>query len=121
MGIAVQGLTCQIFQGVAPTITAAFADTYGRRPMFLVCFAIYFVANVGLALQNDFTTLLVLRCLQSTGSSGTFALAQAVTADITTRAERGRYLIYATLGSTLGPFIGPVRFHESHDISGHSP
>nr|A0A3G1DIJ8.1 RecName: Full=MFS-type transporter M6; AltName: Full=Squalestatin S1 biosynthesis cluster protein M6 [Phoma sp. MF5453]AMY15063.1 MFS transporter [Phoma sp. MF5453] len=98
----------QIFQGVAPTITAAFADTYGRRPMFLVCFAIYFVANVGLALQNNFTTLLVLRCLQSTGSSGTFALAQAVTADITTRAERGRYLIYATLGSTLGPFLGPV-------------
>lgn len=59
-------------------------------------------------MQKDYVTLLILRCLQSAGSSGTFALAQAVTADVATRAERGRYLAYATIGSTLGPVLGPV-------------
>jgi MFS family permease len=98
----------QIFQGLSPTVTATLADAYGRRPAFLACFAIYFCANVGLALQNDYHALLVLRCLQSAGSSGTFALAQAVTADIATRAERGKYLAYATFGSALGPVVGPV-------------
>lgn len=87
---------------------AAFADTYGRRPAYLLCFTMYFGANLGLALQSDYTALIILRCLQSAGSSGTFALAQAVTADIATRAERGKYLAYAMFGSTLGPVLGPV-------------
>lgn len=51
---------------------------------------------------------MVLRCVQSAGSSGTIALASATVADMTTRAERGKYIAYASLGVTLGPTIGPV-------------
>jgi MFS family permease len=69
-------------------------------------------------LQNDYTALLVLRCLQSAGSSGTFALAQAVTADVATRAERGKYIAYATIGSTLGPVLGPVSSSQGLYFSG---
>ncbi|EME41515.1 hypothetical protein DOTSEDRAFT_73810 [Dothistroma septosporum NZE10] len=98
----------QILQGLSPTVTAAFADSYGRRPALLVCLTIWSIANLGLALQTDFTALLLLRCLQSAGSSGTFALAQAVTADLATRAERGKYMAYAMAISAMGPVVGPI-------------
>lgn len=74
----------------------------------LVCFAVYIVANIGLALQNSYPALFVLRCIQSTGSSATIAMCSAVVADVTTAAERGKYMGAAYSGSLLGPAIGPV-------------
>lgn len=74
----------------------------------MLCFIIYFGANLGLALQNNYAALLVLRCVQSSGSSGTQALGSGIIADIATRADRGKYTAYATIGSTVGPALGPV-------------
>jgi len=51
---------------------------------------------------------MVLRCLQSSGSSGTAILGMAAVADIITRAERGKYMAYASMGVTLGPAFGPL-------------
>ena len=51
---------------------------------------------------------MVLRCLQSTGSSVTVALGAGTVADMVTRAERGKYISYASLGVTLGPALGPI-------------
>lgn len=56
--------------GIAPSIVGDVADHSGRRPIYLVTFAIYFVANVGLAVQRKYTALLLLRMVQSIGSSG---------------------------------------------------
>jgi MFS family permease len=67
-----------IFQGLAPTIFGDFADMAGRRPAYIVAFIIYLGANIGLALQNSYVSLFLLRCLQSTGSSGAFALGYGV-------------------------------------------
>ncbi len=66
------------------------------------------VANLGLALQNSYAALMVLRCLQSAGSAATIALSSATVADLVTRAERGRFIGYAAMGVTLGPALGPV-------------
>lgn len=51
---------------------------------------------------------MVLRCLQAAGSSATIALAAGSVADIVTRAERGKFIAYASIGVTLGPALGPV-------------
>lgn len=98
----------QIFQGLAPSFLGSFSDGYGRRPAYIIAFVIYLGANIGLALQNSYSALMVLRCLQSAGSSGTIALGSAVVADLTTRAERGKYIGYAGMGIALGPALGPV-------------
>ncbi|MCJ1314798.1 hypothetical protein MMC15_000110 [Xylographa vitiligo] len=97
-----------IFQGLAPTVFGDLADTAGRRPTYALCFALYLAANVGLALQSDYAALLVLRCLQSSGSSGTVALANGVVADVAAPAERGTYMGYAMAGPMVGPAVGPV-------------
>jgi predicted MFS family arabinose efflux permease len=66
------------------------------------------MGNIALALQHSFPALLVLRAIQSCGSSGTVALASAVAADIITSAERGRYMGLTSLGSILAPLLGPI-------------
>ena len=83
------------------------ADTAGRRPAFIIGFVIYIGACIGCALSRSFATLLVLRCLQSAGSSGVVALASGVVADISTTAERGVYMGWVTSGMMIGPVSIP--------------
>ena len=87
---------------------AGFSDGAGRRPAYMICFTIYLAANLGLGLQNSYPALLVLRCLQSAGSSGTVALANGLVGDMITSSERGKYIAFASLGSMLGPSLSPV-------------
>lgn len=96
-----------IFQALAPTMYGEFGDMAGRRPAYILGFSIYIAANVGLALQNNYAALLVLRCLQSAGSSGTIALGFASVADIASTAERGRYMGAVGAGINIGPTFGP--------------
>ena len=95
-------------QGIAPSFIGGFSDSAGRRPAYIICFVIYIVADIGLALQTNYPALLVLRMVQSSGSSGTVALSSAVVADIVTSAERGIYIGWTSLGNVLGPSIGPI-------------
>lgn len=97
-----------IFQGLAPAFVGDLADMAGRRPAYIIGFVIYIAACIGIALQNSYAALFVLRCLQSTGSSGTIALGNGVVADIATSSERGTWMGWATAGPMVGPAIGPV-------------
>lgn len=51
---------------------------------------------------------MVLRCLQSAGSSGAIALANGVVSDIVTPSERGSFIAFASIGSILGPLVSPI-------------
>jgi multidrug resistance protein len=93
---------------VAPTIIGGFSDRYGRRPAYLFSFIIVIAANTGLALQRKYVVLIILRCIQSIGSSGTVALSSAVVSDVATRQQRGSYIGLSALGSSMGPALGPV-------------
>src|ERR1700761_6623154 len=87
---------------------AGFSDKAGRRPAYFLCFVIYIIANLALALQNNYVALLILRMLQAAGSSGTIALAQGLVGDCIVSADRGQYIAYASLGSLLGPTLSPI-------------
>lgn len=100
--------TYMIFQGLAPTFMGDLADTAGRRPAFIIGFIIYIGACIGCAESKSFAALLVLRCLQSSGSSGVVALASGIVADISTTAERGKYMGLVTSGLMIGPAVGPI-------------
>ncbi|KAK3171030.1 hypothetical protein OEA41_003114 [Lepraria neglecta] len=97
-----------IFQGLAPTEFGDLAGMTGRRPTYILGFIIYIGANVGLALQNNYAALLVLRCLQSTGSSGTVAMGNGVVADIASSGERGKFMGIAQFGPMAAPAIAPA-------------
>ncbi|KAE8384367.1 citrate synthase [Aspergillus alliaceus] len=100
--------TYMICQAIAPTLTGSFADQAGRRPAYILCFLIYIASNIALALQHSYPALLILRAIQSSGSSGTVVLASAVAADVITSAERGTYMSITSLANILAPSLGPV-------------
>ncbi|KAJ5152654.1 Major facilitator superfamily domain general substrate transporter [Penicillium canariense] len=97
-----------IFQGIAPMFIGSFADQAGRRPAYIICFIIYIASNIGLALQDNYAALIVLRCLQSSGISSTVALSAATVADISTKEERGSSMGFVMAGNFMGPAIGPI-------------
>ncbi|KAK0621721.1 major facilitator superfamily domain-containing protein [Bombardia bombarda] len=100
--------TYMILQGISPAVFGDLGDMAGRRPAFIISIIIYMGANLGLALQNNYAALLVLRMLQSAGSSGTLAMTFAVVADVAVSAERGKYMGIMGTGINIGPALSPV-------------
>lgn len=100
--------TYMIFQGIAPSFTSAISDDYGRRPAYILGFLVFMIANLGLALNNSYAGLLVLRCVQSAGSSGLVTLMYGTVNDIVTSAERGKYIGITSLAGILAPTIAPI-------------
>ncbi|KAL2041705.1 hypothetical protein N7G274_005489 [Stereocaulon virgatum] len=97
-----------VLQGIAPAFFGDLADGIGRRPVYLVTFAIYVAASLGLALQNNYAALLTLRMLQSLGCSATVAIGYGVIADVVPPAQRGSMLGPAMVATNLGPSLGPL-------------
>jgi MFS family permease len=61
-----------IVAGLAPAIVGDMADITGRRNVYLLTLFIYVVANIGLAVQNSWIALFLLRMMQSAGGAGMF-------------------------------------------------
>ena len=59
-----------VVQGIVPSFFGDMAETLGRWPVYLLSFSIYMLASVGLALQDSYQALILLRMVQSAGSSG---------------------------------------------------
>ncbi|KAK9381437.1 major facilitator superfamily domain-containing protein [Kockiozyma suomiensis] len=113
LGVSVEKInltvtTYMIFQGLAPSVWGSFADVLGRRPLYLLTLSIYAVANLALSLQNTYAGLLVLRMVQSAGSSATIAIGAGTIGDITTPSERGFYMGVFSGGVMVAPAIAPV-------------
>jgi len=101
-----------VIAGVAPAFMGDLADQGGRRPAYILMFVLVVASNVGLALQNSYPALFVLRMVQSAGASGewhwglqraframrltaetgSYGAAYGIVADITTVEERGGYV-----------------------------
>jgi len=99
-----------VFQGITPMFWGTIADKVGRRPIFIACLLTLCLSCMGLALTptNAYWLLLLLRCLQASGSASTVALGAGVIGDIADRAERGGFFGLYSMGPMVGPCIGPV-------------
>lgn len=68
-GVSMQAINLTItvhivFQASSPLLFATASDTFGRRPIYLVTYAIYTLASLGLALnKHSYAALLALRAL----------------------------------------------------------
>ncbi|XXH02169.1 hypothetical protein Hte_008537 [Hypoxylon texense] len=97
-----------IFQGIAPSLWGPVSDVKGRRVAYCCTFLVFLGACVGLAETRNYATLIVLRCLQSTGSASTIAIGSGVIGDITTRADRGGFMGIFQAGLLVPVAVGPV-------------
>lgn len=97
-----------VFQGLAPSLWSPISDVKGRRVAYICCFIVFIGACVGLGCTQNYATLVVLRCLQSTGSASTIAIGSGVIGDITSRLERGGYMGVFQAGLLAPVAIGPI-------------
>lgn len=97
-----------IFQGIAPSLWGPVSDVKGRRIAYVCTFLVFIGACIGLAETKNYVTLIILRCLQSTGSASTIAIGSGVIGDITTRAERGGFMGIFQAGLLAPVAVGPV-------------
>lgn len=97
-----------IFQGLAPSLWGPVSDVKGRRIAYCFTFFVFLGACIGLSQTKNYATLIVLRCLQSTGSASTIAIGSGVVGDITTRAERGGYMGIFQAGLLVPVAVGPI-------------
>lgn len=97
-----------IFQGIGPSLWGPISDVKGRRVAYCCTFVVFLGACIGLAETKNYATLIVLRCLQSTGSASTIAIGSGVIGDITTRAERGGFMGIFQAGLLVPVAVGPV-------------
>lgn len=99
-----------IFQGLAPAIFSTLSDQWGRRVIILICLAIYVLANIGLALNQNYSGLIGLRCLQAFGVALTVTVGSGIASDITLKADRALFIGLCTglslLGQAFGALIG---------------
>ncbi|KIX05967.1 uncharacterized protein Z518_03941 [Rhinocladiella mackenziei CBS 650.93] len=97
-----------IFQGIAPSLWGPISDVKGRRIAYCCTFLVFLGACIGLAEAKNYATLIVLRCLQSTGSASTIAIGSGVIGDITTRSDRGGFMGVFQAGLLVPVAVGPV-------------
>lgn len=97
-----------IFQGIAPSLWGPVSDARGRRVAYACTFLVFVGACIGLAETKNHATLIVLRCLQSTGSASTIAIGSGVIGDITTREERGGFMGIFQAGLLVPVAVGPI-------------
>jgi MFS family permease len=97
-----------VFQGIAPSLWGPISDVKGRRVAYCCTFVVFLGACIGLAETRNYTTLIILRCLQSTGSASTIAIGSGVISDITTRADRGGFMGVFQAGLLVPVALGPV-------------
>jgi MFS family permease len=66
--------TCFYLKAISPSFWGALSDVWGRRPVYLSTMLVYVGACIGLAMNDKYWVLLVLRMIQAFGSSSVVAI-----------------------------------------------
>jgi EmrB/QacA subfamily drug resistance transporter len=87
-------------------------DLYGRKKLFQAAIVIFLVGSALAGLSQSMAELIACRALQGVGAGGLMVGAQAITGDVISPRQRGRYIGYfgAVFGltSVAGPLLGGV-------------
>ena len=94
--------------GLGPLYLAPLSEIYGRRKIYLSCFTLFAIFNVGCALSPDIVSLSILRFCSGTAGSAASTLGAASVGDMFLPADRA--LAQAIYGSfpLLGPVLGGI-------------
>ncbi|KAF2791827.1 MFS general substrate transporter [Melanomma pulvis-pyrius CBS 109.77] len=101
-----------VMLGIGPLILAPLSETFGRRKLYLVCFACFSALQIPTALAPNVAFLIAVRSISGFFGSVGIANGGGTISDMFVPNERagvfGWYLLGPLLGPTLGPLFGGI-------------
>jgi multidrug resistance protein len=97
-----------VCQGIGPLILAPLCETFGRRPLYLICFGIFALLQIPSALAPNIATLIAMRTLSGLFGSVGVANGGGSLSDMFVPSQRAGVYGWYLLGPLLGPCIGPL-------------
>lgn len=98
------------FLGIAggQLVAGPFSDRFGRRPVLLIGFLLFFVATLVCALAPDLQTLITARAVQGAAAAASPAAGRAMVRDLWKGNEAARIMSYVTMAIILAPLVAPT-------------
>jgi len=86
----------------------ALSDSFGRKPVIVVCLAIFTIASVGAALAGSVGALIGWRMLQGVSTGAGIVVGRAMIRDLYQEEDAQRLMSMVTLFFGLAPVIAPI-------------
>ena len=97
-----------IAMGVSTLVFGPLSDRFGRKPVLLLCLAMFSVGSLASALAPSVALLILARIVQSGGASAGIVLARAMTRDVYGFKESIRVISYLTMVMIIAPAVSPA-------------
>ena len=94
--------------GIIPLWWSVISELYGRRPVYLVSFAIFLIWNTISAVSTSINMLIVMRALSGGASASVQAVGAGTVADLWEVERRGQAMAFFFLGPMVGPLVSPI-------------
>ncbi|KAJ5710060.1 hypothetical protein N7493_009652 [Penicillium malachiteum] len=107
--IVTLGLTFYLFGlAIGSMFMAPLSEVYGRKPVCVVCMALFSVLIIPCALAKSITTLIVVRFIGALFGSVMISTAPGMVADLVDDEHRALAISIWSIGPLNGPVLGPV-------------
>ena len=93
---------------VAPMILARFSEINGRRPVFITTGIVFVIGQIGCAVTESFSGMLISRFITGVGGSTFSTMVGGILADIWANHERNTPMTIFTGATMLGTGLGPL-------------
>ncbi|PMD40112.1 MFS general substrate transporter [Hyaloscypha variabilis F] len=97
-----------VMLGVGPLILAPLSETFGRKPLYLICFTAFTLLQIPTALAKTLPVLITLRTFAGFFGSVAISNGGGTISDMYQSHERAGIFGWYLLGPLLGPSIGPL-------------
>lgn len=108
-GAAQQSVTA-FFIGIAAgqLVAGPLSDRFGRRPVLLIGFGLFFITCIACALAPNIETLIFARLLQGLSAAVSPSAGRAMVRDIWEGNEAARAMSYITMAMVVAPLLAPM-------------
>ncbi|KIX06798.1 uncharacterized protein Z518_04774 [Rhinocladiella mackenziei CBS 650.93] len=107
--VATLGVTTYLFGlAIGSLILAPIAETYGRRPVYTTCMAMFTILVLPATLAHDMVSIIVVRFFGAIFGSAMIANAPGTIADLVSDEYRATAFSVWCIGPMNGPVVGPT-------------